>query len=292
MGIWLAVDGPDFICIGLPKAGTGWLYDQLEAHPAFWMPPVKELVYLNREYPRLKFVDERGEPVPRHAERERLVHRTALDERDRGFLQYAATCRDKPRDMERYAKLFQFKGGLLSGDITPPYWSLTPEIIAEVAARFPDTKIILLLRDPVERAWSRISMAYRAGSFDQEMLGSPARFRRYVAKTPKLGTLAATEVRLRWKEHAPNQAFGVFFFDTIVADPELARSEILTFLGASPDEKSGTLSAGFNRKADTQKLEMTGAAREVLVAFFADEIRTSAELFGGPARDWVARYGL
>ena len=286
------VEGPDFICIGLPKAGTGWLYDQLEAHPGFWMPPVKELVYLNQENPRLKFVDDKGEAVPRLAERERLVHRTNLDERDKGFLRYAATCRDQPSNLERYAKLFQFKGALMSGDITPPYWALSPEIIAEVAARFPQTKIVLLLRDPVERAWSRISMAYRAGNFDAEMLDSTKRFRRYVAKTPKLGTLAATEVRVRWQEHAPRLGFGVFFFDTIAADPGLARSEILTFLGADPDEKSGTLSAGFNRKADSQKLDMTKTAREVLVDFFAEELRASADLFGGPATNWVVRYGL
>src|SRR3954466_11611689 len=175
----MAGHGPDFICIGLPKAGTGWLYDQLEAHPAFWMPPVKELVYLNREHPRLKFVDGNGEAVPRLEERERLVHRTNLDERDQGFLRYAATCRGLPRDLERYAKLFQFKGALLSGDITPPYWALPTDIIVQVAARFPQTKIIVVLRDPVDRPWSRISMAHRAGTFDEEMLASPTRFRDY-----------------------------------------------------------------------------------------------------------------
>src|SRR5437762_8195064 len=40
------VIGPDFICIGMPKAGTAWLHDQLRHHPDFWMPPVKEVNYL------------------------------------------------------------------------------------------------------------------------------------------------------------------------------------------------------------------------------------------------------
>ena len=34
---------PDFLCVGAQKGGTSWLYRQLEAHPDFWMPPVKEL---------------------------------------------------------------------------------------------------------------------------------------------------------------------------------------------------------------------------------------------------------
>ncbi len=30
---------PDFLCVGAQKAGTSWLYQQLERHPDFWMPP-------------------------------------------------------------------------------------------------------------------------------------------------------------------------------------------------------------------------------------------------------------
>jgi hypothetical protein len=38
---------PDFLCVGAQKAGTSWLYRELEPHPDFWMPPVKELHYLD-----------------------------------------------------------------------------------------------------------------------------------------------------------------------------------------------------------------------------------------------------
>ena len=38
---------PDFLCVGAQKAGTSWLYRQLELHPDFWMPPMKELHYLD-----------------------------------------------------------------------------------------------------------------------------------------------------------------------------------------------------------------------------------------------------
>jgi hypothetical protein len=46
-----ATSGPDFICIGMQKAGTGWLFDQLQYHPDFWMPPIKEIHYLDRDPP-------------------------------------------------------------------------------------------------------------------------------------------------------------------------------------------------------------------------------------------------
>src|SRR5207245_8007632 len=40
--------GPDFLCVGAHKGGTTWLYQQLDSHPDFWMPPVKELHYLDQ----------------------------------------------------------------------------------------------------------------------------------------------------------------------------------------------------------------------------------------------------
>ena len=57
--------GPDFICIGAQKAGTRWLFDQLAFHPGFWMPPVKELHYLNRSKRFLRF----AQPLLEEAER-------------------------------------------------------------------------------------------------------------------------------------------------------------------------------------------------------------------------------
>ena len=40
--------GPDFLCIGLQKAGTYWLYDQLEQHPGFLDAAVERAALLQR----------------------------------------------------------------------------------------------------------------------------------------------------------------------------------------------------------------------------------------------------
>ena len=63
--------GPDFVCIGMPKAGTGWLFDQLRFHPDFWMPPVKEIDYLHRPFPALKHANKLLSRVSRSADRGR-----------------------------------------------------------------------------------------------------------------------------------------------------------------------------------------------------------------------------
>src|SRR5438067_7288066 len=94
---------PDFLCVGAQKAGTSWLYHQLEAHADFWMPPFKELHYLN-----LLSKTKRFHP-PRSG-----------DERDASFLESMTNLSSRPYlDLESYGRLFKHKGTLLSGDISP-----------------------------------------------------------------------------------------------------------------------------------------------------------------------------
>src|SRR3954453_13745340 len=97
--------GPDFLCIGAHKAGSTWLYQQLDSHPDFWMPPVKELHYFD-ELSRIPSV----------------ASARARDERDRRFLESIKCLSERSHiDLEGYASLFETKGFLLSGDITPAY---------------------------------------------------------------------------------------------------------------------------------------------------------------------------
>src|SRR5438094_376898 len=51
---------PDFLCVGAHKGGTTWLYQQLDSHPDFWMPPVKELHYFAPSRDAVALVPERN----------------------------------------------------------------------------------------------------------------------------------------------------------------------------------------------------------------------------------------
>ncbi|PYL69071.1 MAG: hypothetical protein DMF22_11875, partial [Verrucomicrobia bacterium] len=61
-------------------------------------------------------------------------------------------------DLENYARLFEPKASLLSGDISPSYSTLSNQVIRRVVEYFPALKVIFLARDPVERVWSHLSM--------------------------------------------------------------------------------------------------------------------------------------
>src|SRR5262245_17179622 len=104
---------PDFLCVGVHKGGTTWLYQQLDSHPDFWMPPLKELHYF----------DQLSRVQRRSASRCR-------DERDRCFLENIDSLSAKPYlDLDHYARLFEPKGPLISGDISPNYSTLSKDVI-------------------------------------------------------------------------------------------------------------------------------------------------------------------
>jgi len=287
--------GPDFICVGAQKGGTGWLYDQLQFHPDFWMPPMKEIRYLDRDITRssraLEILRKVQEPSKRQLKK--LARRRQWDERDIAFLEQVSGYRGEPMDLDRYASLFRFKGALKSGDVTPGYAGLTEEVIARIAARFPDLRVIMLVRDPIERVWSQISMSHRNAHFDVALLDDPAAFRNFLETSENIQRAAyPARVKARWDRSAPQIAFRHFFFDDITARPDMVRREILTYLGADPDKEGGGLDASHNRKSKAKKLEMTDRNRAVLIDHFRDEVLASARLFSGHAETWAANYKL
>lgn len=276
---------PDFLCVGMVKAATDWLFDQLLHHPDFWIPPVKELRYLNLPVPRM-------DNTVRKLSHYKPKRRSLAHDADLAFLEEAIPLAGQPRDLDRYAALFRFKGTHLSGDISPGYYDLDGETIAAIARRFPALKIVLMLREPLERVWSHLSMRSREGHFDTTLLEDAEAFARWFAESEVRRACFATQVAQNWATFAPNVAFRFFFFDDVEATPEAGRAAIITFLGGNPGKKSGKLAAGYNRKANLPKLAMPEPIKTFLLAQLADEIRGCAEMFGGPAKKWPARYNL
>jgi hypothetical protein len=267
---------PDFLCVGAQKAGTSWLYHQLDFHPDFWMPPIKELHYLDT----LSRVKRKNPPRCR-------------DERDQWFLSRLGELSALPYfDLATYSQLFAAKADLLSGDITPAYATLNDELIERVITYFPNLKVIFLARDPVERVWSQLSMAARdrnIAPFDstdpdevtRNLLSPGVLLRSYPSKTVR-----------RWRRYVRPDLFRVYFFDELERNPAGLRRSILSFLGADSDKPSGRLNADYNAQARQEKLRLTDKVRSRVAQFFEQELKDCAAELGGPAKDWPARYGF
>ncbi len=276
--------GPDFCCIGAQKGGTGWLYEQLRFHPDFWMPPVKELHYFDRLW---------RTPRTRPEDRLRGARKNARDERDLKFLDGMEELLARPEiDLNGYAELFAGKGSLLSGDITPGYSALPDELIERIAGHFGGLKVLFLARDPVERAWSHLSMWIRHGRIDRFDVTDLAQVTRHLLRPEVLLRSYPSKIVARWRRHFPPERFRVYFFDDLKRAPTPLRHSIIQFLGGDSAKSSGHLADDHNSKAKREKLELTAQARAHIAAFFARELKACADELGGAAAEWPVRYGL
>ena len=268
--------GPDFLCIGAHKAGTTWLYQQLDSHPDFWMPPVKELHYFDQ----LSRV-------------QRAAHPRCRDERDRRFLdRLKSLSAEAGIDLENYGRLFEPKASLVSGDISPNYSTLNNKVVQQVVGYFRNLKVIFLARDPVERVWSHLSMEVHYRQIEPFDVTNIDEVNRNLLRRGMLLRSYPSAVVARWKRYVDPEQFRVYFFDDLQRNPAELRRSILRFLGADPDKPSGRLNADYNSWTRMEKLPLTNKVRSRLAQFFKKELKTCAARLGGPARDWPARYGF
>lgn len=126
---------PDFLVIGAPKAGTTALHAALARHPDLYMSPVKEPKY---------FLTDGPPPV-------------------RGGPGDVQTYREHVWRQEDYEALFDAApAGALRGESTP-FYLYDRGAQRRIRAQIPQARLIVLVRDPVERAHSNWTHLWSAG---------------------------------------------------------------------------------------------------------------------------------
>jgi hypothetical protein len=137
---------PNFFLVGAPKAGTTSLYHYLDQHPEIYMSAIKEPHFFAAE-----IRDEYCAPA--------LRRRTARESRAlREFL--SGPMREKRfggivPDWEDYLRLFaNATNEAALGEASVCYlWS--PTAPGRIAEKIPNAKILVMLRDPADRAFSQ-----------------------------------------------------------------------------------------------------------------------------------------
>lgn len=164
---------PDFLCVGLQKAGTGTLWKFLSRDDRFWMPKIKELSHFNKDSLKQRKIHKAEKIYGKFGGVNRIglafrnlklraKGRRLIEPADVEFLENYKRYLHNKRSDEDYQKLFSgTPSGRLTGDITPNYSGMGDAKIERAKNLLPHAHIILMLRNPVERLWSAYNMRLR-----------------------------------------------------------------------------------------------------------------------------------
>jgi Sulfotransferase domain len=131
---------------------------------------------------------------------------------------------------------FHFRGmtGKLRGEITPAYSILPVERIRAVHALNPQMRLVLILRNPVERAWSQSEMALARNRRRAVADVPEAEFLRHLESESVLSRSRFSVILRNWLEVFPAEQLHIEFFESIATEPRELLIRILTHIGADP----------------------------------------------------------
>ena len=217
---------PDFVGVGVQRAGTTWWYAAIEAHPG--------------------------------------VHRVPLAPKERHFF---APFHERPfteNDVRAYHRLFPRPPGALAGEWTPAYlyhhW--TPPLLARAA---PDARILVLLRDPVDRYVSAI------GGDERNRRRSPRR----ASEAFERGLYHSQLARL--VEHVGRERLLVLQYERCRSSPREELSRTYAFLGLDPERVPDVLARKTNASPPGAVDIPTNLLQTVRAAYRADSEALFAE---------------
>jgi hypothetical protein len=276
---------PDFIGIGAQKAGTTWLYRNLREHPQIWMPK-KEVHYFDQRINDTSF-QLSGRLFGRRPEdqtwRQQVKYWTGVHLKKFSLpgLLWVYRYYMRPPGDGWYAALFAMGGRRTTGEITPNYSVLGREQIAHVHEIMPETKIIFLMRNPIERAWSQTVMYFdkREGRSvedvrEEEFLDFT---RSQSLHTDYLRTLE------NWGAFFPERQIFVGFLEDIHFYPNRLLARTYRFLGVDPSADYRVI----RRKIHSRDVETMPTRLAVgLAETYLEDAKALEERFGGYASFW------
>jgi len=271
-----AGNGPDFLIVGAQRAGTTWLHRVLRQHPSLWLAPVKELHYFDKLNTTRTCLDPK--------ERRRLGLRRLMS-----FDPWEFRFWFGKRDDEWYARLFEDaqRKGFIAGEVTPAYAILGEDIFRRIKSMKQDVKLIFIMRDPLDRAWSAVNNAWRKGQVDGAFTAAKA-----IARARSSGTSARSAYTNTMQTletiFAPSQLH-YCFFDDLRDRPQGLVTEILSFLGVTPGEVSTYLPAKAVNSAAGSKPVPLEFQRE-LAKDYLPMVTEMCGRFDGAPQKWRVRY--
>ena len=212
---------PDFVGIGVPKCGTTWWFSLIMAHPDVHVEHLKELLYFNRWFIR-------------HLNAEGCTQ----------------------EELDSYHDWFPRPTGKLTGEWSPNYvfqYQLAP-LMKRTA---PQAKMIVMLRDPVERFQSDISRHMN-------------RQRQRMTQYRSVGNGFYASILEPWEDLYDSSELLVLQFEACLLQPEQMLTRTFEFLGLDSGFRPDALRSPVNKTA--AKVDIEPGMRRLLVQMYEREV--------------------
>lgn len=219
---------PNFFIVGAAKSGTTSLYEYLRQHPEVYMAPIKETHHfstdLNPDAFRPNYARSLNKDISRWLQgdmKEGIFH---------AFV----------RDWNQYMQLFRLVTDQKAiGEVTNSYL-YSSEAAANIRRRFPHARIIMMLRNPAERAFSHYLMDLRIGYETADFMTA---LKKDMARNPKGWGISNMYIEIgqyaqqvkRYLDTFPAEQLRIYLFDDFVQNPEEIMRDLFRFLGVRDD---------------------------------------------------------
>ena len=216
---------PNFFIAGAPKAGTTSLYHWLAAHPQVYMSPVKEPCYFSVE----------ARPENFSPQYQTMIRQKMADVKsslDGGSARSQAS--GVVEDWDDYLRLFAgVTRETAVGEASVSYlWSGTAA--QGIAERFPNARILFILRDPAERAFSQylhyVSLGHAESSFQKHILACFSSGDEFGPYHPFLEIGFYAKHLQRYFAVFPREQIRVWLYEDTLAQPKDFHRQVMEFL--------------------------------------------------------------
>jgi Sulfotransferase domain len=186
--------------------------------------------------------------------------------------------------LESYLSQFA-DDSVYNGEITPAYAILPPPVIQEVYEATPDVRLIYLIRNPKNRAWSSARMALCRA----EMEDDDASDQWFIDHFNSKGSIARGDYEKcvrNWRSVFPGEQILIETYDDLARDPVRIANQCLAHIGLRPFFTPADYAELSARVFAGDGARIRPSLREALSTLYDDKIRSLEEYLHMDLTHW------
>lgn len=279
-------DFPDFLILGPQRTGTTWLTKHLRNHPEIFLSYPKELYFLSNIGTEKNFYQDRYKKT-----------KFSIQPKDKlkYFLQIIyiklITGNSNSKELEWYLSFFKddffykvssyfkkVRKTRVKGEATASTIIISEALIKDLVHINPNLKSIIIVRNPIERAWSHAKHDLLKTQQRNMKDVSDDEFIAHIKNKSQIERGLYSKNIQKWEKYLKKNRLYLDTFNNLSSNPKEFIENILKFLGVN--QELSYLSAALDKKVNpTKPIKIPEKFRSILEDLFSEEIKVLKEQY-------------